>query len=47
MPVGEGLDGVMEVIAALPEVAEDRVDIHAGEGVVDAGTDSAVLGVYR
>lgn len=45
MHVGDGSDGVMESIAALAAVAEDLVVLHAGEGVLDARTDLAMLGV--
>jgi hypothetical protein len=42
---GDGLDGVVEAVAALPAVTEDLVVLHAGEGVLDAGTDLAMLRV--
>lgn len=42
---GDGLDGVVEAITFLTAVAEDFPVLHAGEGVLDAGTDPAVLGV--
>jgi hypothetical protein len=42
---GDGLDGVVEAVAALSAVAEDLVVLHAGEGVLDAGEDLAMLRV--
>jgi hypothetical protein len=36
-------DRVVESVAGLPAVAEDLVVLHAGEGVLDAGPDLAVL----
>lgn len=45
MHVGDGLDRVVEAVAALSAVAEDLVVLHAGEGMLDTGADPAVLGV--
>lgn len=45
MNVDHGLDRVVETASALSAVAQDLVVLHAGEGVLDAGTDPAVLGV--
>lgn len=45
MHVGHGLDRVVETASALSAVAEDLVVLHAREGVLDADTDPAVLGV--
>jgi hypothetical protein len=42
---GDGLDSVVEAVAALSAVAEDLVVLHPGEGVLDAGADLAVSGV--
>lgn len=45
MPVGHGLDGVMEAVAALLAVAGDLVVLHAADDMFHAGADLAVLGV--
>jgi hypothetical protein len=42
---GAGLDGVEEAVAALSAVAEDLVLLHAGEGVLDACANLAMLRV--
>lgn len=42
---GDGLDGVVEAGAFLAAVAEDLPVLHAGEGVLDAGSDASVFGV--
>jgi hypothetical protein len=43
--VGDGLDGVMEAVAALATVAEDLVVLQAADDVFHAGADLAVGGV--
>lgn len=45
--MGHGLDRVMEAIASLPAVAEDRVVLHAADGMLDAGPYPAILRVVR
>ncbi len=45
MHASDGLDGVVEAVAALPAVAEFLVVLHAGEGVLDMGADLAMLRV--
>lgn len=45
MHAGDGLDGVVEAVAALPAVAEDLVVLHPADHVLGAGADLAVGGV--
>ncbi|GGV12536.1 hypothetical protein GCM10010260_59100 [Streptomyces filipinensis] len=42
---GDGLDRVVEAVAALPAVAEDPVVVHPTDHVIHAGADLAVRGV--
>ena len=43
--MGDGLDRMVEAVAALAAVTEDLVVLHPGEGMLDAGTDPTMLGV--
>ncbi|GAA3581351.1 hypothetical protein GCM10022295_73220 [Streptomyces osmaniensis] len=45
MHVGDGLDGVVEPVAALSAVAEDLVVLHASDHMLDPRTYLAVGGV--
>ena len=43
--MGDGLDRMVEAVAALAAVTQDLVVLHPGEGMLDAGTDPTMLGV--
>lgn len=44
---GDGLDCVVEAVAALPAVAKALVVLHAGEGMVHAGPHASMFGRVR
>nr|WP_221211293.1 hypothetical protein [Streptomyces sp. PanSC19] len=43
--MGDGLDRVVEAVAAMEAAAQDLAVLHAGEGALDTGPRPWVLGV--
>lgn len=41
--MGDGLDCMVEAVAALAAVTQDLVVLHPGEGMLDAGTNPTML----
>lgn len=47
MHPGDGSDGMVETVAALPAITQNLVVLHPGEGMLHAGADLAMLRIVR